>query len=157
MAIAATPRYSGQITWRNRGEVTGLDRLPLESGDCGSSTGTRRMLARADISDASGTGFHAHRAGAGVASFTAVRASAPGCAGACGRPAIAGGTFADGSRTTAFRPSPRVCTGAPTHRLEQLDERLADRWFSGIAAFLEWLNRRSALRRRSLPMLWSLR
>jgi hypothetical protein len=38
------------------------------------------ILTNACNSEASGTGFHAHRAGAGVASFTAVRASGAGCA-----------------------------------------------------------------------------
>jgi hypothetical protein len=89
--------YSGQITWRNRGEVTGSIGYRLESGGLRLIYRTRPMPAcrktsttsspsspRACISEASGTGFHVHRAGAGVAFSTAVRASGAGCAEARG-------------------------------------------------------------------------
>jgi hypothetical protein len=85
--------YSGQIIWRNRGEVTGSIGYRLESsglrliyrntpyaGVPEDVNDLIPILTNACNSEASSTGFHAHRAGAGVASFTAVRASGAGCA-----------------------------------------------------------------------------
>ena len=46
-----------------------------------------------------------------------------------------------------FPPKPKGMHWRTYRRLEQLDEHLADRWFVGMAGFLERLERRSKWRR----------